>query len=183
MRRVLSPVPIAVIGVLVALVALLAYGLVQQEPDRSVDDALAAGEREQAPELELPKLSEEGTGSLADYRGQVVVLNFWASWCDPCKEESPLLQRWHERIERQGGLVLGVDMLDVTSHAEEFIEDYRLTYPTLKDKDGEGLELFGVAQYPETFAIDRQGRIAAAQRGPVDEEWMRAHVAPLLEES
>ncbi|MDQ4108575.1 MAG: TlpA family protein disulfide reductase [Actinomycetota bacterium] len=183
MRRALAPVPIAVIGVLVALVALLAYGLVQTEPDRSVDRALEAGEREQAPALELPWLGRDGTGSLADYRGQVVVLNFWASWCEPCKRESPLLQRWHERLERQGGLVLGVDMLDVTSHAEEFIEEYELTYPMLKDKDGEGLELFGVAQYPETFLIDRQGRIAAAARGPVDEEWMRANVAPLLEES
>jgi cytochrome c biogenesis protein CcmG, thiol:disulfide interchange protein DsbE len=183
MRRALGPVPIAVIGVLAALVALLAYGLVQQEPDRSVERALAAGEREPAPELELPTLDGEGTGSLADHRGKVVVLNFWASWCKPCKEESPLLQRWHERIERQDGLVLGVDMYDVTSDAEEFIEDYGLTYPMLKDKDGEGLELFGVARYPETFAIDRQGRIAAAQRGPVDEEWMRTNVAPLLEES
>jgi cytochrome c biogenesis protein CcmG/thiol:disulfide interchange protein DsbE len=167
----------------VALVALLAYGLASQDPDRSVEQALAAGEREQAPALELPWLSREGRGSLADYRGKVVVLNFWASWCDPCKAESPLLQRWHERIEPRGGLVLGVDMLDVTSHAEEFIEEYGLTYPMLKDKDGEGLELFGVAQYPETFLIDREGRIAAAQRGPVDEEWMRANVAPLLEES
>ncbi len=71
----------------------------------------------------------------------------------------------------------------MTSDAEEFIDEYGLTYPMLKDKDGEGLEQFGVAQYPETFAIDRQGRIAAAMRGPVDEEWMRANVAPLLEES
>src|SRR5688572_18566114 len=101
MRRVLGPIPIAVIGVLVALVALLAYGLVQQEPDRSVDRALEAGEREPAPELELPTLDGEGTGALADYRGKVVVLNFWASWCGPCKEESPLLQRWHERIQRR----------------------------------------------------------------------------------
>ena len=181
MRRVLGPVPIAVIGVLVGLVALLAYGLAQQEPDRSVDDALAVGEREPAPELELPWLSRAGTGSLADYRGKVVVLNFWASWCKPCKDESPLLQRWHERIERQGGTVLGVDMLDVTSHAEDFIEEYGLTYPMLKDKQAEGLEAFGVAQYPETFLIDRQGRIAAAERGPVDQEWMEANVAPLLE--
>jgi cytochrome c biogenesis protein CcmG/thiol:disulfide interchange protein DsbE len=183
MRRVLTPVPIAVIGVLVALVALLAYGLVQTEPDRSVDRALEAGEREEAPGLELPWLGRDGTGSLADYRGQVVVLNFWASWCNPCKEESPLLERWHRRLKRQEGTVLGVDMLDVTSHAEEFIEDYGLTYPMLKDRDGEGMETFGVIQYPETFAIDRQGRIAAAERGPVDEDWMRTHVAPLLEES
>jgi cytochrome c biogenesis protein CcmG, thiol:disulfide interchange protein DsbE len=183
MRRVLSPVPIAVICVLVALVALLAYGLAESEPDRSVDRALAAGEREPAPELELPRLGGEGRESLADYRGQVVVLNFWASWCDPCKAESPLLQRWHERISERDATVLGVDMLDVTSHAEEFIDEYGLTYPMLKDKDGEGIEAFGVIQYPETFVIDRQGRIAAAQRGPVDRAWMEANVAPLVEGS
>jgi cytochrome c biogenesis protein CcmG, thiol:disulfide interchange protein DsbE len=180
MRRVLSPVPIAIIGVLVALVALLAYGLAETDPDRSLDRSLAAGEREQAPELELPKLGESGTGSLADYRGQVVVLNFWGSWCEPCRVESPLLERWHQRIKDEGGVVLGVDMLDITSRAEEFIEEYDLTYPMLKDKEGEGIERFGVAQFPETFAIDRRGRIAAIKRGPVDEEWMRANVEPLL---
>ena len=181
MQKVLTPVPIAVICVLVALVALLAYGLAQNEPDRSVDEALLAGEREPAPELELPVLGGEGNGSLDDYRGQVVVLNFWASWCEPCKDESPLLEKWHRRMKRdETGTVLGVDMLDVTSRAQAFIDDYGLTYPMLKDKEGEGLERFGVAQYPETFVIDRAGRIAAVQRGPVDEDFMRAKVEPLL---
>jgi cytochrome c biogenesis protein CcmG/thiol:disulfide interchange protein DsbE len=183
MQRVLSPVPVAVVAVLVALLALLAYGLVQNQPDRDVEDALARGERERAPALELPKLGGGGSGSLADYRGQVVVLNFWASWCKPCKEESPLLERWHRRMSKQGGTVLGVDMLDLTSRAERFIDEYGLTYPMLKDRDGDGMELFGVIAYPETFVIDRAGRIAAAQRGPVDEEWMRVNVAPLLERS
>jgi cytochrome c biogenesis protein CcmG, thiol:disulfide interchange protein DsbE len=183
MRRVLSPVPIAVICVLLALIALLAYGLAQNEPDRDVDEALARGEREPAPALELPRLGGGGSGSLADYRGQVVVLNFWASWCEPCKDESPLLERWHRRMRDRGGTVLGVDMLDVTGRAQEFIDEYGLTYPMLKDKDGEGLEQFGVVQYPETFVIDRQGRIAAVQRGPVDEEFLRRSVAPLLERS
>jgi cytochrome c biogenesis protein CcmG/thiol:disulfide interchange protein DsbE len=183
MRRVLAPVPIAVIAVLVALVALLAYGLVQNDPDRALDESLARGERENAPALELPKLGGGGNGALADYRGQVVVLNFWASWCKPCKEESPLLERWHRRMRDRGGTVLGVDMLDLTSRAERFIDEYGLSYPMLKDREGDGMELFGVIAYPETFVIDRSGRIAAAQRGPVDEEWMRANVAPLLEES
>ena len=183
MRRLLSPAPLAVIGVLVALVALLAYGLVQSEPDRSVDEALRAGEREPAPALTLPKLGGGGSGSLADYRGQVVVLNFWASWCKPCKQESPLLERWHRRMRERGGTVLGVDMLDITADAERFIEEYQLTYPMLKDREGEGIETFGVIQYPETFVIDRQGRIAAAQRGVVDEDWMQANVEPLLEGS
>jgi cytochrome c biogenesis protein CcmG/thiol:disulfide interchange protein DsbE len=183
MRRVLAPVPIAVIAVLVALLALLAYGLVQNDPDRALDESLARGERENAPALELPKLGGGGDGALADYRGQVVVLNFWASWCKPCKEESPLLERWHRRMRDRGGTVLGVDMLDLTSRAERFIDEYGLSYPMLKDREGDGMELFGVIAYPETFVIDRSGRIAAAQRGPVDEKWMRANVAPLLEES
>src|SRR5918999_4923929 len=183
MRRLLAPVPIAVIGVVVAIVALLAYGLASNEPDRGIEEALQRGAREEAPELVLPRLSGEGEESLEDYRGQVVVLNFWASWCEPCREESPLLQRWHERLEKRGATVLGVDAFDEIGAARAFVDRYGLTYPMLKDKDAEGMELFGVARYPETFAIDRRGRIAAAQRGPVDEEWMRANVVPLLEES
>ncbi len=183
MRRVLTPVPIAIVCAVLALVALLAYGLSQNEPDRSVEDALARGELEQAPALDLPKLSGGGQASLADYRGDVVVLNFWASWCEPCREESPLLERWHKRMAGRGGTVLGVDVLDVTGDAEEFIEEYGLTYPMLKDKDGDALEGFGVVAYPETFVIDRDGRIRAVRRGPVDEAFMRTEVAPLLEET
>jgi cytochrome c biogenesis protein CcmG/thiol:disulfide interchange protein DsbE len=183
MRRALSPAPIAIVCVLLALIALLAYGLAQNEPDRGVDEALARGERSPAPEFELPKLGGGGSTSLADYRGQVVVLNFWASWCKPCREESPLLERWHRRIRDRGATVLGVDILDVTGRAQAFVDEFGLTYPMLKDKDGEGLDRFGVVAYPETFVIDRQGRIAAVARGPVDDAFMRRNVAPLLERS
>ncbi len=183
MRRRLSPFSIAALLGVLALVGLLAYGLVQNEPDRGIEDALARGERAAAPDFRAQRLFGGGEASLSDYRGKVVVLNFWASWCEPCKEESPLLQRWHRRIEPRGGTVLGVDMMDVTSRAQRFIDDYGLTYQMLKDKDGDGMELFGVIAYPETFVIDPQGRIAAAQRGPVDERWMREHVAPLVDSS
>jgi cytochrome c biogenesis protein CcmG, thiol:disulfide interchange protein DsbE len=173
MRRLLAPVPVAVIGVVLALVALLAYGLASNEPDAEI-----AGEP--APELELPRLSGNGVGSLADYRGKVVVLNFWASWCEPCREESPLLQRWHERIGERGGLVLGVDALDEIGHARAFIDEYGLTYPMLRDGDGSTREPFGILGFPETFVIDRHGRVAAVQRGPVDDGFMRERVEPLL---
>jgi len=182
MSRVLSPIPIAVIVGVAALVGLLAYGLSANEPDRDIERAIARGERKPAPTFRLPRLSGEGQGSLAHQRGKVVVLNFWASWCDPCRKESPLLERWHRRISRQGGTVLGVDVLDVSSDAKEFVRDFGLTYPMLRDKDGDTLDDFGVIAYPETFVIDRAGRIAASRRGPVDERFLRRQVAPLLKE-
>jgi cytochrome c biogenesis protein CcmG/thiol:disulfide interchange protein DsbE len=182
MRRLLAPIPVAVLCAVVALVALLAYGLASNEPDRSVDDALAAGQRERAPAVELPRLSGAGEGSLADYRGQVVVLNFWASWCDPCRAESPLLQRWHERLRRDDATVVGIDVQDVSGDARRFVGAHGLTYPMLRDGGGDLREQFGILGFPETFVIDRRGRIAAVARGPVDDRFMRERVVPLLRE-
>jgi cytochrome c biogenesis protein CcmG, thiol:disulfide interchange protein DsbE len=182
MRRALSPTPVAAILVVAALIGLLAYGLSANEPDRGIDRAVARGDRKAPPALELPRLSGRGSGSLADYRGKVVVLNFWASWCVPCRKESPLLERWHRRLSRRGGTVLGVDVLDVTSDAQRFIREFGLTYPMLRDRDGDTIDDFGVAAYPETFVIDRRGRIAATKRGPVDDAYLRRQVLPLLKE-
>ena len=182
MKRVPSPFAVAAIVGVAALIGLLAYGLASNEPDRGIERALAQGERPEAPRLALPQLSGGGRGSLAEHRGKVVVLNFWASWCVPCREESPLLQRWHKRISQEGrGTVLGVDILDVSADARDFARDYGLTYPMLRDGDGDSLDDWGVVAYPETFVIDRRGRIAASRRGPVDERFLREEVLPLVE--
>src|SRR3954447_22135775 len=180
MRRLLAPVPLAVITVVVALVALLAYGLASKSPDATIDQTLARGERQTAPALTLPRLSGGEKTSLTSYRGKVVVVNFWASWCEPCRAESPLLQRWHQRMLRGNGTVLGIDTLDVKGDALGFIKRFNLTYPQLHDRDGDAIRKFGVVAYPEASLIDRQGRVAATQRGPVDDAFMRKHVTPLL---
>jgi len=182
MRRLLAPVPIAALVGVVALVGLLAYGLSQNEPDRGIDRALARGERERAPTLSLPSLGGGAKRALADYRGKVVVLNVWASWCDPCRRESPLLERWHRRLSGSGGTVLGIDVNDFTAKAQAFVRQYGLSYPQLKDRDGDSIEQLGIVAYPETFVIDRRGRIAANRRGPVDDAFMRDSVLPLLRE-
>jgi cytochrome c biogenesis protein CcmG, thiol:disulfide interchange protein DsbE len=169
-------VVVLVVAGVVGLIGLLAYGVASQEPDTSVNG-------EAAPDFQLPPLAGGAERSLDDWRGQVVVLNYWASWCEPCRDESPLLERWHRKISKRKATVLGVNVLDVTGDAQDFVDKYGLTYPQLRDKDGSTQDDLGVVAYPETFVIDRDGQIAASRRGPVDDAFMRDTVTPLLREN
>jgi cytochrome c biogenesis protein CcmG/thiol:disulfide interchange protein DsbE len=171
-----------IVLVAAALVGLLAYGVVSKGADTTLDEAVAKGERPAAPTAALPWLARDGSGSLADYKGKVVVLNVWASWCEPCREEVPLLQRTHEKIEKQGGLVLGVDTQDASAEAVGFLRKLNATFPSLRDRDRSYGREFGVFGYPETFLIDRSGRIAALRRFPVTQAWLDQHLPKLLAE-
>ena len=111
------------------------------------------------------------------------MLNVWASWCDPCREEMPLLQKTHEQIASQGGMVLGVDTQDATSKAIDVPQgaSRRRSRACATATATYGRE-FGVTGYPETFLIDRKGRIAALQRFPVTQAWLDQHLPKLLAE-
>ncbi len=173
---------LAVIVAAAALVGLLAYGVASQGTDSSIDDAVSRGERIEAPDASLPVLGDAVERSLADFKGNVVVLNFWASWCPPCIDEMPLLEQTQRRIERRGGTVLGVNYKDLPEDALDLARRFRLTYPNVRDRDGEYAEEYATVGIPETFVVDRQGRIAATRRGPVDQQWLRSTLRPLLEE-
>lgn len=182
MKRLLAPAPLAAALIVALLVALLAYGVAQNGTDTSIDAAVAAGKRPSAPPLDLPRLGSPGRTSLASLRGKVVVLNFWASWCPPCRGESPVLERWHRRLQAQGGTVLGVDVLDLESDASAFVRRYGLTYPIVRDGDGGSRKSYDVNQQPDTIVIDRRGRIAATVRGPVTDADMQRLLPRLLRE-
>ncbi|MEA2134366.1 MAG: cytochrome c biosis protein CcmG, thiol:disulfide interchange protein DsbE [Solirubrobacteraceae bacterium] len=164
------------------LVGLLAYGVASKRADTSIDDAIASGKRVAAPTATLPLLGRAGEGSLADYKGKVVVLNFWASWCRPCIEELPLLERTHRAISGRNALVLGANYQDVSTSALGFVRRFKLTYPSLRDRDGRFADHYGSRAFPETFVVDRRGRIAARRRGPVDQRWLDRTLPPLLRE-
>src|SRR6478609_3179288 len=132
----LSPLPLAVGIAVIALVALLTYGVTSSGPSRSLDAKIARGEKPPAPAFRLADLHGGGQRSLADYRGKVVLLNVWASYCVPCRTESPLLQRWQQRMASSGGTVLGIDTLDIESDALHFVDVHKLTYPQLHDSEG-----------------------------------------------
>src|SRR4051812_38671848 len=132
-------VPGVVVLVAAALVGVLVYGLVAKGDNRSIDDAVKRGDAITAPgnTQALPVLDTAGKRTLASYKGKVVVLNFWASWCTPCRTETPLLERLQKQIASRGGTVLGVNYRDTTGDANAFAKEFGLSYPSLRDVDGE----------------------------------------------
>jgi len=161
-----------------ALIGLLVFGLATKE-----GKGIAVGDR--APDRELPRLEGEGTESIADYRGEWVLVNFWASWCVPCRDESPALQRFYDRHRADGFVVLGVDTQDLSDDALEFVRELDLTYPQLRDPDGNSPlseDEFGATGLPESYLIDPQGDLALIRRGPVDDQYLDRFVEPLISE-
>jgi cytochrome c biogenesis protein CcmG/thiol:disulfide interchange protein DsbE len=170
-------VPLTVVVVAVALVGLLVYGVVVRSDDKTLDNAVRQGQRPAAPDQRLPLLDGAGTRSLADYRGKVVVLNFWASWCPPCEAEAPLLQRAQAKVARMGGTILGITYKDAAGDSRKFMRKHGLTFPSLRDDRLQLAPKYGTTSLPETFVIDRQGRIVALSRGQVSEAFMRSALA------
>jgi cytochrome c biogenesis protein CcmG/thiol:disulfide interchange protein DsbE len=172
MRRRLLPTLVAIVGA--CLVALLVYGVSAQSANRSLDQQLAEGKHPTAPDAArpLPVLLGAGKGSLAALHGRVVVLNFWASWCTPCLSEAPLLERAQAALTQHEGTVLGVTYLDLSTNAQSFVRTNHLTYPSLRDTTGGFAHAYGTDQLPETFIVDRRGRIVAIRRGEIDQPFL-----------
>ncbi|HTT94831.1 MAG TPA: TlpA disulfide reductase family protein [Solirubrobacterales bacterium] len=157
----------------VALVGFLVYGLVSKGNSR-----LAVGER--APSPELPRLTEPGEGSLKEHRGEWVLVNFWASWCVPCREEAPALVKFQGEHGGQNFTVVGIDTQDISDDGAKFAKEFGLTYPLLHDGNGDDGHEFGTTGVPESYLLEPGGKLAWAEYGPVDEKILEDHVAPLL---
>ncbi|MBS1879463.1 MAG: TlpA family protein disulfide reductase [Actinobacteria bacterium] len=160
----------------VAVVGLLVYGLQSRG-----SDSLSVGDP--APAVALPKLEGGGEGSLASYRGRWVLVNFWASWCPPCREEAPALEEFQQRHGGAAFTVLGIDSGDLSDDGKAFVGRYGLSYPQLRDGQGSAAHDFGTSGFPESFLISPQGRLRMMWAGPVTLDELNEEVAPLLGET
>ncbi len=162
-----------------ALVALLVFGVLALGSNRTLDQDLAEGHHPLAPAAThmLPVLGGAGRRSLAQYRGRVVMLNFWASWCPPCHHEASLVQRTQNGLARYGATVLGVTYEDAAADSQSFVREYHLTFPDLRDVTGEFAHSYGTQALPESFLINRAGRVMAISRGEIETEFVDKAVA------
>ena len=159
----------ALIGV-AALLGLLIWKVAFGRTTGAADE-LAEGKLVHAPAFTLDRLDRDGQLAVADLRGKAVVVNFWASWCIPCRDEAPVLQKTYERYRDQGLVVLGVDVNDFRQDARRFMKRYGLTYPVVYDGKGSTVGKWGVRGFPETFFVDRTGKLVGERiEGAVDIE-------------
>ncbi|MFZ4755604.1 MAG: TlpA family protein disulfide reductase [Miltoncostaeaceae bacterium] len=166
------------------IIALLVVGLAASGGSTAIDDALVSGQRPPAPDITLPVLVS-GPGlppagqqvSLSSLKGTPVVLNLWASWCGPCRDEAPIFETAWERYRGKGALVLGLDLQDLSGNALEFLREYGITYPSLRDGSDASKRDLEATGVPETYIIDKQGRIALHITGQVTE--LRQITVPL----
>jgi len=156
-RRSWRPFAVLLVPVLV-LLALFVAGESRHDQATVVSAALARGETPSVPDISMPAFSGSPL-SLEALRGHAVVLNFWASWCIPCRAEAPQLESVWRDFRPRGLIVLGVDTQDLMTPAQAFLRQYRLTFPAVRDPDGAVARRFGTTGVPETFFISADGRI------------------------
>ena len=121
-----------------------------------------------APSFDAPRLGSRGRLALSSYGGRVRVVNFWATWCAPCKAETPTLEKFWRRYKGRGVVFVGVDYNDVSSDALRFARRRRLTYPMVRDPSGAIATRYDVAAVPETFVIGKRGELVEHFIGSID---------------
>ncbi len=154
------------------LLALLVWKLTHQQHSPAVGSP--------APAFTLVRLGGGRPVSLAALRGKPVVLNFWASWCGPCKAEAAVLERDWLRYRSRGVVFVGIDYHDLPGDARTFVAAHRLTFPMLDDAPGSVTGSYGIAQVPETYVINSNGTIVAHFAGPVTDPAFATRFASVL---
>ena len=170
------------IGLVALLFILLAWSLLHDEGG-DLSKKANAGELPSAPDFTLERLDRHGEMQLSSLRGKAVVLNVWASWCIPCKDEAPYLEEvWRANRDRDV-VVVGLDAKDFRADARRFAKRFGLTFPLAYDGPGDAIGHYGVTGFPETFVIDREGRVVRAFAGAVNGAEERRQLRSAIEDA
>ncbi|MEE9248204.1 MAG: redoxin domain-containing protein [Dehalococcoidia bacterium] len=172
--KVVVPILLSLAG----LVAIMAWGMVNSQ-DLVTSQSGATRPGKQAPDFTLEAFSGEPI-SLSDYRGSPVIVNFWASWCGPCRLEAPVLERVWRRFKEDGAVFLGINIQDTREHALDYIREFDITYPNGPDDTGFTAIEYGVGGIPVTFFIDKDGMVARRYVGAMKETRLVAWTEELL---
>ena len=164
-HKILGP-----IGLIFAAVILGAFAF----PSYRQGEASLAGRKAKDFQFQIP-----GAAHLSDLRGKVVILNFWASWCPPCLEETQSLNKLQQAIEPRGGVVLGISVDDDNDAYKKFLADNHVIFPTYDDMTKKSATDYGTSMFPETYFIDREGRLARKLAGPQD--WQSPEIMQSIE--
>ena len=130
-----------------------------------------------APDFTLPNVDEQQV-SLRQYRGKVVFLNFWATWCIPCREEMPALEQLHQTFQQQDLIILAINLKEGAEQVKTFFQQRTLSFPALLDQNGTVFRDYSVAGMPTTYLIGRDGKLLA--RGVGGRDWTRAEAQELI---
>lgn len=184
MTRVLPrrTVPFILLGLGLLLIIASAYFILQDVSARSDFSTVPASVNYSAPELTLTD-TQGISHSLMDYRGQVLLVNLWATWCEPCKREMPALQAFYNRHREEGFVVIGINDGDSKADVLQFLREYRLTFPIWLDPTYIATEqAFKTLGLPSSFVIDREGTIRLQWVGGISRKMLDQHVTPLITE-
>jgi peroxiredoxin len=156
------------------------FGIVALEDGRnSTGRSPAAEVGRAAPDFRLERLGG-GEVRLSDLRGQVVILNFWATWCAPCRQEMPEFVRLYSALQGQGLEIVAVDLQEAEGQVQGFVDEFGMRFPTVFDRTGEVARTYRVNQLPVTLIVDREGVIRATKYGPVTPDFLQVELAKVL---
>jgi cytochrome c biogenesis protein CcmG, thiol:disulfide interchange protein DsbE len=174
--------PLFLLGLGAILIGISTYFILKDLSPQSDFSTVPVKMNYPAPELTL--VDTQGVSrSLADYHGQVVLVNLWATWCQPCKEEMPALQSFYDKYKQQGFVVIAVNDGDPTADVLQFLQDYQLTFPVWLDPTYIATEqAFKTLNLPSSFVIDRDGTIRMQWVGGISRKMLEIHVSPLIME-